>query len=78
MIEFTPIEPGLLTDVEAATYLRLVENGEDAESARRRMNRLVDQGKVRPCLAGGKRRYAKRELDRFIDDETNRYGQVSA
>ena len=78
MIEFTSIEPGLLTDVEAATYLRLVENGQDAESARRRMNRLVDQGKVRPCLTGGKRRYAKRELDRFIDDETNRYGQVSA
>ena len=78
MIEFTSIEPGLLTDVEAATYLRLVENGQDAESARRRMNRLVDQGKVRPCLTGGKRRYAKRELDRFIDDETNRYGQVPA
>ena len=43
MIEFTPIEPGLLTDAEAAVYLRLVESGDDAESARRRMNRLVTQ-----------------------------------
>ena len=66
-----------LTDAEAAVYLRLVESGDDAESARRKMNRLVDQGKVRPCLTGGRRRYAKRELDRFIDSETDRYGEPS-
>ena len=77
-MNFKPIEPGLLTDVEAAVYLLLVESDQDVEAGRRKMNRLVDQGKVRPCLTGGKRRYAKRELDRFIDDETNRYGQVPA
>ena len=38
--------------------------------------RLVDQGKIRPCLVGGKRRYSRRELDRFIDEETERYGPL--
>ena len=69
-------EPGLLTDVEAAIHLRLVEDGADAEAARRRINRLVDQQKIRPCMVGGKRRYSRRELDRFIDDETDRYGET--
>ena len=76
MIEFTPIEPALLTDAEAAQYLRLTENGEDAVSARSKMNRLVDQKKLRPCLTGGKRRYAKAELDRYIASETEHYGEV--
>ena len=78
MIEFTPIEPALLTDVEAAMFLRLIEDGEDAASARRKVNRLVDQGKVRPCLVGGRRRYSIRELARFIAAETERYGDVSS
>lgn len=73
-MNFKPIEPGLLTAAEAAVYLRLIEDAEDAEAGRRKMNRLVDQGKVRPCLTGGRRRYSKAELDRFIADETEKYG----
>ena len=76
MIEFTPIAPALFTDVEAATYLRLLENGEDAASARQKMNRLVDKDMVRPCLVGGRRRYSRRELDRFIDHQTDVYGEA--
>ena len=41
---------GLLTACEAGVYLRLVEDVEDDQAASRRLNRLVDQGKVRPCL----------------------------
>ena len=62
------------TFVETA-YLLL--NGETAAKARNAMVRLVDQGKVRPCKCGGKRRYAKAELDRYILDETERYGDLS-
>ena len=74
MIEFHAIAPALLTSQEAAAYLRLAQDGEDAASARRAMNRLVDQGKVRPCLVGGRRRYSVRELNRFIDAETEKHG----
>ncbi len=70
----TTTEHGLLTHVEAAVYLRLVDNGDDAESARRRINRLVDKGLLRPCLVANRRRYSQRELDRFINDETEKYG----
>lgn len=45
-----------------------------AQADKKQLNRLVDQGKIRPCLVGGKRRYSRRELDRFIDAETERYG----
>ncbi len=75
-IDFAPLTPVLLTEAEAATYLRLVDNGDDVDAAKRRMNRLVDHGKIRPCLVGGKRRYAVRELDRFIADETEKYAEV--
>ncbi len=73
MIEFKPIEPVLFDEQEAAAYLRLANDGEKPETARRALNRVVDRGKVRPCLVGGKRRYSRRELDRFIDAETERY-----
>ena len=73
MIEFKPIEPVLFDEQEAAAYLRLASDGEKPAAARRALNRLVDQGKIRPCLVGGKRRYSRRELDRFIDQETERY-----
>ncbi len=70
MIEFRSVEIALLTATEAARYLRLIDGGQDDASGPQRIDRLVAQGKVRPCLTGGRRCYAKRELDRFIDDET--------
>lgn len=73
MIQFKSIEPVLFDEQEAAAYLRLANDGEEPEAARRALNRLVDQGKVRPCLVGGKRRYSRRELDAFIDAQTARY-----
>jgi hypothetical protein len=69
-----PLEPILLTEVEAALLLRLIDDSDDAEAARRRINRLVDQGKLRPCLVGGRRCYALEELRRFARDETEKYG----
>ena len=52
-MNFKPIEPGLLTAAEAAVYLRLIEDAEDAEAGRRKMNRLVDQGKAFVSLQTG-------------------------
>ena len=78
MIQFKAIEPVLFDEQEAAAYLRLANDGEKPETARRALNRLVDQGKIRPCLVGGKRRYSRRELDRFIDIETDRYGPLDS
>lgn len=77
MIKFSSIQPVLFDEQEAASYLRLAEDGENAEAARRALNRLVDQGKVRPCLVGGRRRYSRRELDRFIDRQTETYAEES-
>ena len=76
VIQFKSIEPVLLDEQEAAAYLRLANDGEKPEPARRALNRLVDQGKIRPCLVGGKRRYTRWELDRFLKAETERYGPV--
>ncbi len=71
-----PLEPILLTEVEAALLLRLIDHAGDTEGARRRVNRLVDQGKLRPCLVGGRRRYALEELRRFVRDQTERYSDI--
>lgn len=79
-IEFLPSgdpAPALMTETEAAAFLRLADDGQDAEAARRAMNHLVDRGLVRPCLVGGKRRYSRRELDRFIDAETEKWSPMS-
>lgn len=73
MIEFRPVEPALLTASEAGVYLRLDE-GKDADGAVRAIDRLVDQGRLKPCLIGRHRRYSKVELDRFIAAETEKYG----
>ena len=73
MIEFRSIEPAVFDELEAATYLRLVDDDQDDKAARRRINRLVDRGLLRPCLIGGKRRYWRRELDRFLEQQTDTY-----
>ena len=61
-----------MTECEAAGYLRLDENRSD-ENAVKALNRLVAKRLVRPCLVGNWRRYWRRELDRFMRDETERY-----
>lgn len=73
MIEFTPIQPELLSAEDAARFL-LLDQGRDMSAAIKALNRLVDKGKVRPVIVGKHRRYAVAELRRYINDETERYG----
>ncbi len=70
-----PIFPGLLIDTEAAVYLRLNE-GREMSAALKALNRIVDKKQIRPCIVGKHRRYAREELDRFIAERTERYGDV--
>ena len=76
MIEFRPISPALLTSEEACQFLRLDE-GREMGAALKALSRLVDKGVLRPCLVGNHRRYSIRELDRFIDDQTGGYGELT-
>ncbi len=64
VLEFKPVELALFTAEEAAQYLRLESNGKAA------MDRLVAKGHVKACIIGNVRRYARRELDRYIDERT--------
>ncbi len=83
MSEFLPEigipAPALMTPQEAALYLRLATKEEcegQAEIVVTRVNRLVERGLLRPCIVGGKRRYGRHELDRFIVAETDRYSEA--
>ena len=64
VLKFQPVELALFTPEEAAQYLRLESNGKAA------MDRLVDKGLIKACVIGNKRRYSRKELDRFIEDQT--------
>jgi hypothetical protein len=71
--------PALMTAEEAALYLRLASPEECKEHGERvvaRLNRLVDKGLLRPCMVGGKRRYARSELNRFITSQTDQYSEA--
>ena len=71
--QLVTVAPGLMTPSEAASWLRLTENGENVDAARQKMNRLVTAGKIRPCLVGGRRLYSKTELTRFVNTQTEKY-----
>ena len=49
---------------------------DDPVAARRRLNRLVAKGRLRPALIGGRRRYAIAELRRFVEKQVEIYGEV--
>lgn len=68
--------PPLLTDLEAAAYLRLTDDAPSDDAALKRLNRIVDHKLLRPCIVGKRRRYSVRELERFIDAQTERYGAL--
>ncbi len=80
MTEFLPINnrpaPAVMTPEEAVVYLRLDE-GREMENALKALNRIVGKGMIRPCLIGKLRRYWKRELDRFVEDATDKYGKLA-
>ena len=63
----------LLSATEAAAYLLLAE-GKEEEAAVKAVNRLVDARRIKPCVIGGVRRYARAELDRFIFEQTESWG----
>ena len=68
------VAPALMSDIDAAAYLLLAE-GKDDDAAVAAINRLVDAHKLRPAVIGGRRRYSQVELDRYISDTTESWGQ---
>lgn len=69
------VAPALMTAAEAAEYLRLTEDGRDIADAIISLEYLVREGRIRPARVGKHNRYARTELDRFIHQQTERYGQ---
>ena len=69
------VDSPLLTETEAAAFLRLANDGADEKAAKRAMDRLVAKGVVRPAVVGRHRRYTRRELLRYLDELVERYGQ---
>lgn len=67
-------EHALLTDIEAARWLRLTDDGRNDAAALQALNRLVDQKLLRPCIVGKRRRYFVPELERFVMSQIERYG----
>ena len=63
---------GVLTAEEACSYLRLDE-GRSMSAAIHSLNHLVRKRAIHPCVVGKHRRYARAELDRFIQDQTFNY-----
>lgn len=69
------VAPSLMTAQEAVVYLRLDEGGRDMADALKSLEYLVQTGRVRPCRVGRNNRFARAELQRFVLDQTERYGQ---
>lgn len=67
----------LLTSEEAAAWLRLDVDAPSTDAAVKRLNRLVDSKQLRPCIIGKWRRFDVRELLRFIEAATERYGRLN-
>jgi hypothetical protein len=70
------IAPALMTAAEAATYLRLTEDGRDIGDALQSLEYLVRERRIRPCRVGRSNRFARSELDRFIAEQTERFGSA--
>ena len=70
----------ILTGLEAAVYLRLVEPDADGDDRRRaidRLNWLVRQGRLRPLRASKPRSYWRGELERFAREETEAFSTTT-
>lgn len=70
--------PALMTAQEAAMYLRLFEGGRDIADAVKSLEYLVTTGRLRPCRVGRHNRFTRVELDRFMHEQTERYGAERA
>lgn len=67
------IAPAVMTTAEACCYLRL----DVLKHPIKALNRLVDRKLLRPCMYQKHRMYERRELDRFLAEQTEVYGQVA-
>lgn len=65
--------PALMTAREAAAYLRLTEGGRDIGDALSSLEYLVLSGSIRPCRVGRFNRFLRTELDRFMQEQTEKY-----
>jgi len=68
------VAPVLMTAAEAAIYLRLSDDGRDIADAVKSLEYLVREGRIRPARIGKHNRFARAELDRFIQAQTEAYG----
>jgi len=69
------VAPSLMTAQEAVVYLRLDEGGRDMADALKSLEYLVTTGRIRPCRVGRHNRFARVELQRFVIEQTERYGR---
>ncbi len=69
--------PRVLTPTEACYYLRLDEGRESEVAMLKALDRLVENKLLRPALIGKLRRFDRLELDRFIERQTEIYGECA-
>lgn len=62
---------------EQAARLLLLDQDRSIELAVRALYRLVDAGKIRPARVGKWRRFTPAELTRYLNEETERYGELN-
>ena len=77
MIELTVPSP-VLTNEEAARFLRLDSDYPEPADAVKALHRLVRQGKLRPLQCGKTYKFTLAELERFIRDEVGPSDQETA
>lgn len=70
-----PIPRGVWTALDVAHYLRL-DVGRSDDAAKRAVDRLVELDRLRPCMYTRERMYWPREVERFLHDETEKYGDA--
>lgn len=58
--------PKVMTELEAARYTRVAEGATSDTAIKKRMDRLVVKGLIKPFLVAAKRRYTRDECDRFM------------
>ena len=67
------IAPAVMTAEEACCYLRL----DVLKNPIKALNVLVDRKLLRPCMYKKERHYTRDELDRFLTEQTEVYGDVA-
>ena len=72
MVELTVTSP-VLTNIEAAEWLRITDDYEQPEDAIRALYRLVRQDKLRPLRVGKTYKFTLDELQRYVADETSAF-----